>query len=76
MQIFSSASVHFSSSMTINGVQVVAAGDVDLGARGQGVNGISVQAGGNITLTSNNMFGLCSGGAPNLFTVPYYRLVL
>ncbi len=76
VQIFSSASVHFSSSMTINGVQVVAAGDVDLGARGQGVNGISVQAGGNITLTSNNMFGLCSGGAPNLFTVPYYRLVL
>ncbi len=76
VQIFSGASVHFSSSMTVNGVQVVAAGDVDLGAQGQGVNGISVQAGGNITLTSNNMFGLCSGGAPNLFTVPYYRLVL
>ena len=41
-----------------------------------GVNGISAQAGGDITLTSNNMFGLCSGGAPDLFTVPYYRLVL
>ncbi len=40
-----------------------------------GVNGINVQAGGDITLTSNNMFGLCSGGAPNLFTVAYYRLV-
>jgi len=26
-------------------------------------------------LTSINMFGLCSGGAPNLFTVDYYRLV-
>ncbi len=75
VQIFSNASVHFSSSMLINGLQVVAAGDVDLGARDMGVNGINVQAGGNITLTSNNMFGLCSGGAPSLQTVAYYRLV-
>jgi hypothetical protein len=75
VQIFSNASVHFSSSMTINGLQVVAAGDVDLGARDMGVNGINIQAGGDINLTSNNMFGLCSGGAPNLQTVAYYRLV-
>jgi hypothetical protein len=75
VQIFSNASAHFSSTMTLNGVQVVAAGDVDLGARDQGINGINVQAGGNITLTSQNMFGLCSGGAPTLFTVNYYRLV-
>ena len=54
----------------------VAAGDIELGARDLGINGISAQAGGTITLTSNNQFGLCSGGAPNLFTVPYYRLVL
>jgi hypothetical protein len=75
VQIFSSASVHFSSSMTINGLQVVAAGDVDLGARDYGINGISVQAGQDVTLTSNNVFGLCSGGAPTLLTVAYYRLV-
>ena len=75
VQIFSSASVLFSSSMRINGLQVVAAGNVELGARDQGINGISVQAGQDIKLTSNNMFGLCSGGAPNLFTVNYYRLV-
>ncbi len=75
VQIFSSASVHFSSTTAYNGVQIVAAGDVDLGARDMGVNGINVQAGGDITLTSNNMFGLCSGGAPNLQTVAYYRLV-
>lgn len=75
VQIFSNASVHFSSSMELNGVQVVAAGDVDLGARDQGINGINIQAGGDITLTANNVFGLCSGGAPTLFTVDYYRLV-
>ncbi len=76
VQLFSSASIHFSSSMLVNGLQVVAAGDVELGARDQGINGISVQSGGDIRLTSNNVFGLCAGGAPDLFTVPYYRLVI
>jgi hypothetical protein len=64
------------STVSINGVQIVAAGDIELGARDMGINGISGQAGGTITMASNNMFGLCSGGAPGLFTVPYYRLVL
>jgi hypothetical protein len=75
VQIFSTASVHFSSTTTYNGVQIVVAGDIDLGARDEGINGINAQAGGDITLTSNNRFGLCSGGAPDLFTVNYYRLV-
>jgi hypothetical protein len=76
VQIFSAASVKFSSTTGFEGVQIVAAGDIELGARDMGINGISAQSGGNITMTSNNMFGLCSGGAPNLFTVNYYRLVL
>ncbi len=76
VQIFSNATIHTAASTIINGVQMVAAGDVELGAADQGVNGISVQSGHDITLTSNNMFGLCSGGAPDLFTVDYYRLVL
>lgn len=75
VQIFSTASVHFASTTTYNGVQIVVAGDIDLGARDEGINGINAQAGGDITLASNNKFGLCSGGAPQLFTVNYYRLV-
>jgi hypothetical protein len=75
VQIFTDQSVHFSSTTTYNGVQIVAAGDVELGARDMGINGINVQAGGNIDMTSNNMFGLCATGAPNLQTVAYYRLV-
>jgi hypothetical protein len=75
VQIFTNASVQFASTTSYNGVQIVAAGDVDLGARDMGINGINVQAGRDITLTSNNAFGLCSGGAPNLQTVAYYRLV-
>jgi Flp pilus assembly protein TadG len=76
VQLFSNATIHTAASTAIDGVQLVAAGDIELGARDLGINGISAQAGGTITLTSNNQFGLCSGGAPNLFTVDYYRLVL
>jgi len=75
VQVFSNASIHFASTTEYNGVQIVATGDVDLGARGNGINGINVQTGGDITMTSNDAFGLCAGGAPSLFTVDYYRLV-
>jgi hypothetical protein len=73
--ILSNASVHFGAGTTFHGVQIIAAGDVDLTAAQFGINGINVQTGGNITLTSNNAFGLCSGGAPSIAEVPYYRLV-
>jgi len=76
VQIFTNASVKFASTTSYDGVQIVAAGDVELGARDMGINGISVQAGGSIFMTSNNMFGLCSGSVDGLFTVDYYRLVL
>jgi len=76
VQIFSNATIHTAASTAIDGVQMVAVGDIELGAQDEGINGISAQSGHDITLTSNNQFGLCSGGAPNLFTVPYYRLVL
>ena len=74
VQIFSNASVQISSQAEINGLQIIAAGDVDLGTQGMGIKGINVQAGGNITLNSLNHFGICSGGVPNLQTVAYYRL--
>ena len=76
VQLFSNATIHTASSTNIDGVQMVALGDIFLGARDMGVNGISAQAGGTIKMTSNNMFGLCSGGVGGLFTVPYYRLVM
>ena len=76
MQLYSNATIHTSSSTNIDGVQMVAAGDIFLGARDMGINGISAQSGGTIKMTSNNMFGLCSGGVGGLFMVDYYRLVL
>ena len=44
-----------------SGVQIVSAKDVSLGSSDNGVEGLSVQARGNIYLSSNNDFGLCSG---------------
>ena len=76
VQLFSNATIGTSSSTKIDGVQIVAKGEVALGAETEGINGISVQAGGDIDLASNNMFGLCQGAVPDLFTVWYYRLVL
>jgi Flp pilus assembly protein TadG len=73
--LLSNASIHTSSSMVINGVQMIAAGDIDLGSSALGINGISAQAGGDINMSSNNAFGLCSGGAPQVSSVGYYRLV-
>jgi hypothetical protein len=75
VQIFSEASVHTAAFTTINGSQIVARGDVELGARNAGINGITIQAGGDITMTSNNVMGLCSGGSDVLLMADYYRLV-
>ena len=70
-----SAPAIFVSISSYNGVQIIPTGDVDLGARDMGINGINVQTGGKITLTSNNTSGVCATGASNLQTVAYYRLV-
>ena len=72
--LLSNSSVHMTSMVGIEGLQLIAAGDVDLGANADGVNGVSVQAGGDINLTANNVFGLCPG-VPTLGAVWYYRLV-
>ena len=76
VQIYSNATIHTASSTKIDGVQMVAAGDIELGAQDYGINGISAQSGDNITLTSNNIFGLCQGGVPDHFVMWYYRLVI
>lgn len=75
VNILTTQNLFFSSSVTYNGVQVVSAKHVELGTSDQGVKGLSVQAGGNITLSSNNKFGLCSGEDP-LLTRQHYRLVM
>ncbi len=75
VQVFTNASVSSAAKLSLNGVQIVAAGNVQIAAQVDGINGISVQAGGKIKLTSNGTFSACDAGTPKLFTVNYYRLV-
>jgi hypothetical protein len=75
VQMFTTQSITNAADLAIYGLQVVAQGNVHIAAQADGINGTSVQAGGQIQVTSNNGYGLCAGGAPNLFTADYYRLV-
>jgi len=70
------ASVHISAGGDWHGLRIVAEYDVNLASVNNevGVYGISVEAGHNIDMNSNNEFGLCTGGVPGVF-VSRYRLV-
>lgn len=63
--------------LTLHGVQIVAAGDIEIAAKPQGINGIHFQAGGNISVTSQSDLGGfgCQGGFRPLITANYFRLV-
>ncbi|MGM0586633.1 MAG: pilus assembly protein TadG-related protein [Pseudomonadota bacterium] len=45
--------------LRVNGSQIIASGDVEVAAQGESIDGVSVLAGGNIDLSSNNTFGAC-----------------
>ena len=75
VRLFTTQSIHSAAKMTINGVQMVAMGDIHISAQADGANGIAAQAGGDIKVTSNNTYGLCAGDADSIFTAWYYRLV-
>lgn len=58
---------HLAAQVDWFGAQIIAHGDVHISANSNGVEGVSVHAGGDIFATSNLSFGLCSGG------VDHYR---
>ena len=64
--VFAQGIVTMQSNNVISGLQVVSASLVDWQSNNVGVNGLAVQAGGNIKLQSNNLYG---GGcaAPTLY---------
>lgn len=74
-QLITAGDVHFAAQMEYHGSQIVAAGDVTMAAQAGGIMGTSVQAGGDIKVTSNNAFGLCGGNVDQEFTANYWRLV-
>ena len=74
VELYSAASVLIAAGGEWHGLRIVAEYDVKITSNNVGVYGISVEAGRNIDMSSNNEFGLCTGGVPGVF-VSRYRLV-
>ena len=69
-------SVNFPANLSIYGSQIIALGDIDFEANANGVEGVSMVAGGQIDSTSNMAMGFCNGsGLENRFEAEYFRVV-
>ena len=57
------------------GVQIVAMGDIDFEANANGIQGVSMVAGGQIASTSNMDMGFrAAAGLENRFEAEYFRM--
>ncbi|SPH18782.1 hypothetical protein DEA8626_02326 [Defluviimonas aquaemixtae] len=74
VQIVSHGSVSFPSDASIFGSQIIAAQDISLTARADGLEGVSLVAGGMIDVTSNGGYGFCGSGMENSYEAAYFRL--
>jgi len=73
--IYSSSSVHVSAAGKIDGLQIVARGDIEFSA-GQTADDLTLEAGHNIKFTANADLGtLCPPLAEDALFVSHYRLV-
>ncbi|MDF0598675.1 pilus assembly protein TadG-related protein [Psychromarinibacter halotolerans] len=62
------------SKLTMYGGKIIAAGDVDFAAQGDGGEGASIVAGGEIDGTSNTTMGVCGAGMGKAYITPRLRL--
>jgi len=75
VQIVTLGSVSFASAAEIYGSQIIAVGDIELTANADGLEGVSLVAGGTLDVTSNGAYGFCGGaGMQNNYEAAYFRL--
>ncbi|MGB3315303.1 MAG: hypothetical protein WBB85_12890, partial [Albidovulum sp.] len=75
VQIVTRGGVNFASSAEIYGSQIIAAKDISLTANANGLEGVSLVAGGKLDVTSNGSYGFCDGGGmTNNYEAAYFRL--
>ncbi len=74
-QLLTLGGVHFAAKMAFQGSQIIAAGDAMITAQAEGILGTSVQAGGDIKLTSQSSFGTCDGQVDEEYAARYFRIV-
>ena len=73
-QILTYGSVHIAANLSVYNGQIIAKGNIDFSANGNGVMGANFVAGGEIDGTSNTDMGLCGTGWEDNFMVPYFRM--
>ena len=75
VQIVTRGGVNFASAAEIYGSQIIAAKDISLTAAANGLEGVSLVAGGMLDVTSNGGYGFCGGaGMTNNYEAAYFRL--
>lgn len=74
IDLYAIASVKLAAQGNINGLRAVVGGDFEMTANGEGANGVAVEAGHDISLTSNNIVGSCVGNSGGPYA-QHYRLV-
>jgi hypothetical protein len=74
-QIVTAGGVSFPAGSKLYGSQVISGENIHIAAQGNGIQGSSFQAAGDIQQTSNGGFGLCNGNTDPLTKVISYRLV-
>ena len=76
-QLVTLGGMRFPSDLQVYGGQLIAAKDVEFAARPDGIEGISIVAGGHIDGSSLINVGFCNGvGMDNNFMAEYFRLVV
>ncbi|MCV2869255.1 Tad domain-containing protein [Defluviimonas sp. WL0002] len=76
VQIISSGTISMTSQVNFFGSQLISLANINLTAQTNGVEGISLVAGGEISATSNGTFGYCGGaGMGNNYDASYFRMV-
>jgi Flp pilus assembly protein TadG len=74
-QILTDGGMNFPSTMSMFGGQLIAKGNVNFSADGNGVEGASVIAGGTVSGTSNMTMAYCGSGMEEDFQAEYFRMV-
>ncbi|WP_435258077.1 TadG family pilus assembly protein [Thioclava sp. FR2] len=74
-QLITLGSMDFPSDLQLYNAQLLATHDITFSANASGIQGAALVAGGEISGTSNMVFGYCGGGMDGNFHADYFRLV-
>ncbi len=74
-QVITRGSFRIPAKLNIFGGQILAKGNIDFAANANGIEGVSMVAGGEIDGTSNSNMGFCNGaGMEHTFQAEYFRM--